>query len=242
MAALELPKKPLRRLDENKMKLGLEELETDLNDGKHIAYVSDAGMPGVSDPGLQIACLAREKSFPLEVLPGPSAAVLAYVHSGFEAEGFYFAGFLPRKEGQIVDMIKELQNLQAALIFYESPKRIIKTLEVFSKTLPNRKICLCRELTKLHEDVIFGTAEEVKTALLDRFTFPEQVKGEICFVVDVVQTKSDTRIDQLLDLAKGFLEDIKDSKLSNKDKSKLLVKYFGLDKNTAYELVLEEGK
>ena len=242
LSALEMPKKPVKRLDENTMNSGLQELKADAEEGRNVAYVSDAGMPGISDPGMKIVELARNEGLNLEVLPGPCAASLAYVYSGFDTPDFYFAGFLPRKEQQIIERLESLKNLQAALIFYESPKRIIKSLEIVGNLLPNRNLCLCRELTKLHEDIIVGTAEEVKANLLDKFSTPEQVKGEICLVIDADNELEKADDDIKITKAQSFLKNLKGSNLSNKDKTKLLVKYLGLNKNTAYDLVLKEGK
>ena len=242
LSALEMPKKPVKRLDENTMNSGLQELKADAEEGRNVAYVSDAGMPGISDPGMKIVELARNEVLDLEVLPGPSAASLAYVYSGFDSPDFYFAGFLPRKEQQIIERLESLKNLQAALIFYESPKRIIKSLEIVGNLLPNRNLCLCRELTKLHEDIIVGTAEEVKANLLDKFSTPEQVKGEICLVIDADNELEKADDDIKITKAQSFLKNLKGSNLSNKDKTKLLAKYLGLNKNTAYDLVLKEGK
>ncbi|MCF0104607.1 MAG: 16S rRNA (cytidine(1402)-2'-O)-methyltransferase, partial [Eggerthellaceae bacterium] len=241
LTGIEILQKPLKRLDEKKMKHGLVELMADVEKGKQVVYVSDAGTPGVSDPGLEIVRLARDEAISLVVLPGPSAAILAYVYSGFEREDFYFAGFLPRKEGQIDERIDELKDLTAALIFYESPKRIIKSLEIFSNRLPQRNICLCRELTKLHEDIIFGTAEEIKDELIKKFNSPEKVKGEICLVIDADKAVAIMEEGERFELAKQFLGNISSSALSNKDKMKLLVKYFNLNKKSAYELVHKES-
>ena len=128
--------------------------------GEVLAYCSDAGMPGVSDPGLRLVAAAHEAGVPAEVLPGASAAACAYVASGTVCPRFYFGGFFPRKAGEQRTVLEELRGLDAALVFYESPNRLVAALAAIAEVLPLRKVAVCRELTKLHEEVARGTAAE----------------------------------------------------------------------------------
>ncbi|MEG0504404.1 MAG: SAM-dependent methyltransferase, partial [Raoultibacter sp.] len=118
------------------------------------AYCSDAGMPGVSDPGLRLVRAAREADVMVEVLPGPTAVATAYVASGSVNPHFYFGGFFPRKASERTETLESLRSLNAALVFYESPKRLVSALASIAETFPDRVIAVCRELTKLHEEVV----------------------------------------------------------------------------------------
>src|SRR6185503_15093073 len=126
--------------------------------GETVALVSDAGTPGVSDPGFVLVreCLAR--GLPVEVLPGPSAVITALVASGLPAERWRFAGFLPRKEGELR---AELERGDETLVAFESPGRLGRSLAVLAGADPEREVAVCRELTKLHEEVVRGTAREL---------------------------------------------------------------------------------
>ncbi|WP_085831061.1 16S rRNA (cytidine(1402)-2'-O)-methyltransferase [Collinsella vaginalis] len=171
--------KPLMRCDENTIAARAPELIGRMLGGERIAFASDAGMPSVSDPGQVLVDAAREADVPVEVLPGPSACVTALVASGIPCEHFFFEGFLPRKHGDRVRRLAALAPVPGALIFYESPHRVIASLEALSEVLPRRMVAVCRELTKLHEEVIRGTAAEVGEILAAR----TEIKGEIAIVV-----------------------------------------------------------
>ena len=142
--------------------------------GELVALVSDAGTPAVSDPGYVLVreCLAR--ALPVEVLPGPSAVVTALVASGLPAERWRFAGFLPRKEGELR---AELERGAGTTVAFESPGRLARTLGVLADLDPGREVAVCRELTKLHEEVARGPAQE----LAERFA--AGTRGEIVLVI-----------------------------------------------------------
>ena len=133
-----------------------------------VCYCSDAGMPGISDPGAILVQACHEENVPVTLLPGPTASLSALVLSGIDSADFSFYGFLPTKAGQIKTMLTSLKDRKETLIFYESPKRIIKTLsymkDVFSG---NREAALIRELTKIHEEVIHGTLDELTSSPLE---------------------------------------------------------------------------
>src|SRR4051794_19772782 len=133
------------------------ELVKRMQDGAVVALVSDAGMPLVSDPGFLLvqACVAA--GLAVEVLPGPSAALAALVASALPADRWHFAGFLPRKKGDL----QALFALPETLVAFESPKRIASSLGVLAELDPDRPVAVCRELTKIHEEVVRGTAAEV---------------------------------------------------------------------------------
>ena len=151
------------------------ELVERMRAGEVVALVSDAGMPLVSDPGYPLvrACVAA--GLPVEVLPGPSAAITALVASGLPANEWRFAGFLPRKRGELRSLLAESE---ATLVAFESPRRVPGTLALLAELDPEREVALCRELTKLHEEVVRGTAAE----LAERFA-QAPPRGEVVLVV-----------------------------------------------------------
>lgn len=137
-------------------------------DGETVAYCSDAGMPGVSDPGLRLVRAAREAGAAVEVLPGPTAAATAYVASGCDNPRFYFGGFFPRKDAERAALLDGLRALDAALVFYESPNRLASALAALAAALPQREAAVCRELTKLHEEVVRGPLPDLRDEFAER--------------------------------------------------------------------------
>ena len=180
LAALGVGGKRLERLDENVIGQRAARIVERVREGEVIAYCTDAGMPGVSDPGLRLVNAAREANVPVEVLPGPSAATTAYVASGCVAPAYYFGGFFPRKSAPRNALLESLRALDAAVVFYESPNRLIDALKSIEAAYPLRQIAVCRELTKLHEEVLRGAAHDVREILEAR----DSVKGEIVVVID----------------------------------------------------------
>ena len=149
-----------------------------LRQGKDVAVVSDAGMPGLSDPGFTLirACVAED--IPVTVLPGPSSISTALVVSGLPADRFAFVGFLARGKTKMIAQMGAFEGTGAALVAFESPRRLRKSLEMICERWPARRLAVCRELTKLHEEVIRGTAAEV----LERLSDP--VRGEIVLCLE----------------------------------------------------------
>jgi len=180
LAALGIEGKRIERLDENVIAQRAAEITARVIAGEVIAYCTDAGMPGVSDPGLRLVRTARVAGVPVEVLPGPTAVATAYVASGCIDQSFYFGGFFPRKDAARRQLLEQLKPLQAALVFYESPNRLVGALRAIAEMLPLRGVAVCRELTKLHEEVVRGPAPEV----LAEFEQREVVKGEVAIVID----------------------------------------------------------
>src|SRR5919197_541650 len=129
-----------------------------LEAGERIALVSDAGMPGISDPGARLVAAALEAGVPVTVLPGPSAVDTALVASGFAAEQYQFIGFLPRGERALSALWEELAAWPHPVIAFESPQRLPATLASLARVLPRRRVAVCRELTKRFEQVVRGAA------------------------------------------------------------------------------------
>lgn len=149
-----------------------------LREGKNIALVSDAGMPGISDPGYELIRAAVDQNIRVEPIPGPSAAITALAVSGLPTDKFVFEGFLPKKPGKKIKRLNELKKESRTVIIYESPFRLIKTLADIQKVMGEREIAVCRELTKKFEEIIRGKAGDILEQLKDR-----KVKGEIVLVV-----------------------------------------------------------
>lgn len=152
----------------------------DLEDGKHIALVSDAGTPGVSDPGVLLVARAREVGALIDAIPGASALTAAFSISGIVGNSFIFLGFVPHKKGRQT-FFREIAEEERPVIFYESPHRIMKALESLKSELPDtKKVIVARELTKMFEEVVEGTAAEV----LEYFTSNlDKVRGEFVVMV-----------------------------------------------------------
>jgi 16S rRNA (cytidine1402-2'-O)-methyltransferase len=153
------------------------ELLPRLEVGERFALVSDAGMPGISDPGARLVEAALERGVPVTVLPGPTAVDTALVASGFAADRYQFVGFLPRGAGALASLWRELAGWAFPVVAFESPKRLPATIRSLADVLPERDVAVCRELTKKFEEVVRGPA----AAVAARFTEPP--KGEITLVL-----------------------------------------------------------
>lgn len=176
-------KKPLKRYDAHTSEHIHEEITTDLAMGKQIALVSDAGTPGVSDPGVFLVAKIREAGVArIDAVPGPSAVTAAFSIAGLAGNQFSFLGFVPQKKGRQT-FFAELNNYDHPVIFFESTHRIIKTLESLTEYLPaTTRVLVAREITKMYEEVVAGTPTEV----LEYFTIhPDKVRGEYVVLVDV---------------------------------------------------------
>lgn len=150
-----------------------------LKGGCTIALVSDAGTPGISDPGFLLVRECLKENITVECLPGPTALIPALVNSGLPCDRFVFEGFLPHKKGRQTRLFK-LAEEESTLVFYESPHRLVKTLEQFAGVFgPGRLACVSRELSKIHEENARGTLEELVKHFRDK-----TVKGEIVIVVE----------------------------------------------------------
>jgi 16S rRNA (cytidine1402-2'-O)-methyltransferase len=157
-----------------------------LLEGKSIALVSDAGTPGISDPGYFLINLAIDQKVPVVPLPGATAAIAALSVSGLPTDRFVFEGFLPSKHTARLKRLEELVKDDRTLIFYEAPHRISQTLEDMREVLGDRKAVLTRELTKVHEQVIRGTLSEVKKQLE-----AGSMKGEFTIIVEATASGAD---------------------------------------------------
>lgn len=171
-------KKPLQRLDATTEAKKAEEVTKRLENGEHVVYVSDAGTPGISDPGARLVARARSSGARIETIPGASALTAALSIAGQDVEQFTFLGFLPHKKGRQT-ALKALAASPLPTVLYESPHRIVKLLEELH-ALEIAHVTLARELTKMHEEIVAGSPAE----LLAHFsTHPDTVRGEFVVIV-----------------------------------------------------------
>lgn len=216
-------RKPLISYHQHNEEIKSDDIIRQLGEGKNIALVTDAGTPGISDPGSVIVSKCLENGIKFEVLPGATAVTTAVVYSGFDTRAFIFKGFLPRENKDRRVLIDDLKDRVETLIFYEAPHRLLDTLEFLKDNLGNRRISLCRELTKLHEEILRMSLDEAITYYKDN-----SPKGEY---VLVVEGKS-----------RELIEDEKRSKWENMSVEEHIKKYMdeGLSKKEAVKKVAKD--
>jgi 16S rRNA (cytidine1402-2'-O)-methyltransferase len=150
----------------------------DIQAGKMVALISDAGTPGIADPGMRLVKRCRKEELKIEAIPGSCAAILAITCSGLSTERFQFVGFLPRTSGRLQRVLEEILTYPGTTICYETPHRLVKVLELLSRIAPEQTICVARELTKKFEEVRTGTPSELLMEWKNR-----SVKGEIVLLI-----------------------------------------------------------
>lgn len=231
--------KRIERLDEALIGERAASLVERVGAGEVIAYCSDAGMPGVSDPGLRLVRAARDADVPVEVLPGPTAVATAYVASGSANPRFYFGGFFPRKDAERRATVESLRALDAALLFYESPNRLVAALDALAAVLPHREIAVCRELTKLHEEVVRGPLPQVRDVFAAREQEGAGIKGEIVLVIDGPSAAEDAAAEQDAEAAaRERAVELKAAGARNKEIARAIAEEFGIARNAAYDIAL----
>ncbi|MBT9332552.1 16S rRNA (cytidine(1402)-2'-O)-methyltransferase [Paracidobacterium acidisoli] len=210
-----------------------------LHEGKRIAVVSDAGTPGISDPGMILAAAAVAAGIPVYPVPGASAVISALVASGLNTESFFFAGFLPSKAGERRAILKKTVTAfvePMTVIFYETPHRILETLaDVESIQGPNCHVVLARELTKLHEEFLRGTVQEVRKALSER----DRVRGEMVLLLDA-QLQAEIPPSVTTSLKERISELEKSESLSEMDALKRIARERGISKSEVYRELQRE--
>lgn len=238
LAAYRIEKR-IERLDEALIGERAASLVERVGAGEVIAYCSDAGMPGVSDPGLRLVRAARDADVPVEVLPGPTAVATAYVASGSANPRFYFGGFFPRKDAERRATVESLRALDAALLFYESPNRLVAALDALAAVLPHREIAVCRELTKLHEEVVRGPLPQVRDVFAVREQEGSGIKGEIVLVIDGPSAAEDAAAEQDAEAAaRERAVELKAAGARNKEIARAIAEEFGIARNAAYDIAL----
>lgn len=199
-----------------------------IQEGENIALISDAGMPGISDPGEELIKLAIENEVKVVGLPGATASITALVVSGLNTEKFVFEGFLSSKNSERKKELKDLKEEPRTIIFYESPHRLLKTLEDMFNIFGNRKIAIARELTKYYEEVFRGNITEAIESFSNR-----PIKGEFVLVIEGAEP-----VEEEIDIEAELLKLI-DQGLSKKEAVKKLSSEKSLSKNLVYKKSLE---
>ena len=203
-----------------------------LGEGKRIAYVSDAGYPAISDPGKILVKKVREAGYSVTTISGSNAMLSALVSSSRDTNHFYFHGFLPAIESKAKEELLSLKDRKETLIFYEAPHRIDKTLKLMFEVFGNREATIARELTKLNEEYIEGSLEELSS--IDKST----LIGEMVIIVE--GNKEENIIDEkiILDRAEYLLK----KNIRTKDVADILAYEFNINKNYAYDLIIKNQK
>jgi 16S rRNA (cytidine1402-2'-O)-methyltransferase len=220
----------------NKFKKALHLVEI-LKNGQDIALVSDAGMPGISDPGYVLVNLALKNNIKIIPVPGVSALITALVVSGLPTNKFVFEGFLPRKIKERKRYFKSIKNEERTVIFYETPHRLKRALKDMLEIWGERKIVIARELTKMYEEVIRGKLSQVLTEISTK-----EMKGEITLIVQGgIKKKGNDTIDFLIKecIIEKYLNKLKNQGYSNKDIIKIAQEKLNIPKNLIYEKLLE---
>ena len=223
---------PVVSYHEHNKELSGEKLIGKLKDGLIIALVSDAGMPAISDPGYELAARAIEEKLTVVPLPGANAALTSLIASGLSTQPFYFYGFLNRQKKEKKRELENLKKQTGTIILYESPHRLKETLSLMAEYFGNRKISLCREITKKYEEFIRGTVEEVR-----EWAEREEVRGEFCVIVEGAHAGTNEEDDWWKDLSITEHVDhyVLVNQLSVKEAMKQTAKDRGLQKRDVYQ-------
>jgi len=196
-----------------------------------IALVSEAGTPGISDPGYELVVAAAKKNIPVVPIPGTSAVISALSVSGLATDRFTFLGFLPRKAGARQKLLESVENDPGTLIILESPHRVSETMEDILKSLGDRRIAVCRELTKIHEEVFRGTVSEA----VKRYA---ESKGEFTLVIEGKVKDSSPRL--TTDIEKQ-LDELREAGLTAREAIAKISGETGLSRKELYRAWLKEG-
>jgi len=199
--------------------------------GRSIALVSDAGMPGISDPGELLVKRALVEGIKVEVVPGPSALVAALAISGMDTSRFVFEGFIPARAAERQAFLKRLVSEERTIILYEAPHRLLRTLKDMEEIWGARRLAVARELTKVHEEVVRGTPAELK----EHFML-NPCKGELTLVVEGYREEQETVAKETL---LREIEELMEKGIEKKEAFKMKAREYGLKKRDIYDLYLE---
>lgn len=215
----------------------IEKIVEFLNSGKNLGLVSDAGMPVISDPGQNLIKHLVENEYKIEVIPGVTALTTAIVGSGLDSTRFSFEGFLSVNKKQRKTRLEELRNEPRTMVFYEAPHKILATLKDMLEYLGNRKICIARELTKLHEEYIYSTIEEQISKIEEN-----GIRGEIVLIIEG-QNKFELEEKKKQELENVSVKELVKKEMENgldkKEAIKKIAKLKGVNKNDIYKECLE---
>ena len=204
-----------------------------LKSGKVISLISDAGTPLISDPGSDLVSACVMENIKVYSIPGPSAVIASLVTSGISTEQFTFLGFFPRNNRKKKIFLEQISSSSETIILFESPKRILKTINELRNFLNDRKISVVRELTKKNEEVITGSFSYVYNQLYEK----EKILGEITLIIEMNIQKNEINISDRMIL--NFANKLKLNKLTISDASKKIADEFGISKRRVYQLIIK---
>jgi len=214
------------------------ELLKQLKRGLDVAIVSDAGTPGISDPGFRLARLAIENDVRVVPVPGASALITALVASGMPTDEFFFGGFLPARSGARRTRLSELRSIPATLIFYEGPHRIAATLKDAQEILGEREAVVARELTKMHEEIVRGRLSELAT----RFSSAERARGEMVLIINRAVIQNEGETDKAVASVAAVVTELENQGLDHRTALKKAARELGISRDEAYRrLIVERG-
>ena len=214
----------LHRFNENrKIQTIVERLET----GQSVALISDAGTPNISDPGYRLVRSVMEAGFRVVPIPGPSSVVAALSVSGIDGSSFVFLGFSPKKASVLNDFFGHISHEEKTIVFLETARRIVKTMDVARKAIPSRRMVLCRELTKKFEEILCGNPE----SLYDKLDQRENIKGEFVVVIEPSEHRPAVNTDDVI-------EELIQEGLSGKHLAAEAHRRFGISRTLAYSKFL----
>ncbi len=222
--------KPMVSYHEHNEQARAEELLRELEAGRNIALVSDAGTPLIADPGYRLVAQAREHGVTVSPIPGASALVSALSASGLPTDSFYFGGFLPAKKTQRRKTLEELKDYPATLVFYETPHRIIEALEDIAEVLGPRKVTLGREITKIHEEFLVGEVSRLLEDLAKRTS----MRGEFTLMI----AKGDAPVADVLPIEAAF-DKLLEAGVPRMEAIKTVARERGLSKREVYQKLNE---
>jgi 16S rRNA (cytidine1402-2'-O)-methyltransferase len=207
------------------------ELVVDLESGARIALVTDAGMPGISDPGFRLISLAIRHRVPVIPIPGASAFLAALVASGLPTDSFRFSGFLPAKPGERRTVLEGIRTSPRTQVFYEAPHRMLDSLDDIAAVLgPDRHVVIAREVTKIHEEFLRGRVDELLATLKSR----NDVKGEITLLIAKAEKSSETVVPARIPVRQRIAQIMAEEKVDEKSALKRVAKEMGVSKSEAY--------
>jgi 16S rRNA (cytidine1402-2'-O)-methyltransferase len=206
-----------------------EELVERLRDGQDVAVITDGGMPSISDPGFRLVRACADAGIDVRVVPGPTAAVAALVVSGLPTDRFAFEGFLPRRQGDRLRRLESLSSDPRTVVMFESPLRVQTLLRDVLVTLGDRRVAVCRELTKLHEEVVRGRASEVLGRIADA-----ELKGEVVVVIEGAPARSVTDVQAFVDETRELVA----GGMRKRDAARAVAERRGVSANALYRAVL----
>jgi 16S rRNA (cytidine1402-2'-O)-methyltransferase len=236
LARYDIRKQELQSYHDNSALQKTESIIEKIKNGKNVAIVSESGTPLISDPGYKIIKRCIDEQITVTVIPGPSAAVSALVASGLPVDRFVFIGFLPRQNQKIKKELEKLKNLPFTLIFYESPNRLQKLLEIILEIFGNRKACIAREMTKIHEEYLRGRIVWLLDGIGRKENAGQALKGEIVLVVEgnTEQRSRNYKPDDIRTLLCGLLK----KGLDRKEVFREIMAEYDIDKKTLYNIYI----